>query len=37
MGILAEICYVFYEGLDKTCGFSCYMFLFSCRFSCGFF
>jgi hypothetical protein len=33
MGILVEICSIFYEGLDKTCGFSYFLFLFSYGFS----
>jgi hypothetical protein len=41
MGILVETCYVFYEVLDKTCGFSYYLkknsYGFSCGFSCTYF
>ncbi len=45
MGVLKEVLFdgylggnmlCFLEGLDKTCGFSCYLFLFSCGFSYGF-
>jgi hypothetical protein len=36
MGILVETCYVFYEGLDKTCGFSCTCFYFHVDFPVNF-
>jgi hypothetical protein len=36
MGILVETCYVFYEGLDKTCGFHVTFSYFHVDFPMGF-